>query len=86
MAFLETNGAINGAINEAIINELIKVVQTIHNQRGINRIELIDKIGKGKTTLDRYLKILKEGDLIEYRGSKKTGGYHLTEKAKEKLK
>ena len=80
------NGAINGAINKTIINELIKIIQTIHNQKGINRRELIDTIGKGKTTLERYLKVLKEYDLIEYRGSKKTGGYYLTEKANEKLK
>jgi len=53
---------------------------------GINRVELIDKMGKGKTTLERYLKVLKENDLIEYKGSKKTGGYYLTEKAKDKLK
>jgi len=80
------NDDVNGALNKAIISELKKIIKMIHNQKGINRIELIDKIGKGKTTLERYLKVLKEWDLIEYRGSKKTGGYYLTEKAKNKLK
>ena len=80
------NDGINGALNKTIINELVKVITIIHNQKGINRINLIDKIGKGKTTLERYLRILKEYDLIEYRGAKKTGGYHLTEKAINKLK
>ena len=80
------NEGINGALNQTIINELVKVLKVIHIQKGVNRIELIDKIGKGKTTIERYLKVLKRIELIEYRGSKKTGGYYLTEKANDKLK
>jgi len=79
------NDGINGVLNKALINELVKVLKVIHNQIGINRIELIEKIGKGKTTLERYLKILKDSNLIDYKGSKKTGGYYLTDKAKEKF-
>jgi len=80
------NDGINGALNKAIIFELVRVIKTIYNHKGANRITIIDKIGKGNTTLERYLKILKNYDLIEYQGSKKTGGYHLTEKAQNKLK
>ena len=80
------NGVINGALSEAIINELVNVLRIIHNQKGINRIELIERIGKAKTTIERYLKILKENNLIEYRGAKKTGGYFLSELALDKLK
>ena len=79
------NGAINGAIKTGFIYELVQIIKAIHSQNGINRIELIEKTGKGKSTLERYLKILKETDLIEYKGSKKTGGYFLTEKTKVKL-
>ena len=90
MLFDNTNEAIseaiNGAINKTIIIELIKVIKAINNQKGINRIELMSITGKGKTTLERYLRILKENKLIEYRGARKTGGYHLTEKAINKLK
>lgn len=82
----DSSGVINGAINDAIINELANVLRLIHIQKGINRIELIEKIGKGKTTLERYLKVLKENNLIEYRGAKKTGGYFLSEYALNKLK
>ena len=80
------NGVINGALSEAIINELVNVLRIIHNQKGINRIELIERIGKAKTTIERYLKILKENNLIEYRGAKKTGGYFLSKYALDKLK
>lgn len=80
------NGVINGALSDATINELVNVLRIIHNQKGINRIELIERIGKAKTTIERYLKILKENNLIEYRGAKKTGGYFLSEYALDKLK
>ena len=80
------NGVINGALSEAIINELVNVLRIIHSQKGINRIELIERIGKAKTTIERYLKILKENNLIEYKGAKKTGGYFLSEYALDKLK
>jgi ATP-dependent DNA helicase RecG len=80
------NGVINGALSEAIINELVNVLRIIHDQKGINRIELIERLGKAKTTMERYLKILKENNLIEFRGAKKTGGYFLSELALDKLK
>jgi ATP-dependent DNA helicase RecG len=86
MLFVGNDGAINGALSEAIINELVNVLRIIHNQKGINRIVLIERIGKAKTTMERYLKILKENSLIEYRGAKKTGGYFLSELALDKLK
>ena len=67
------NGVINGALSEAIINELVNVLRIIHSQKGINRIELIERIGKAKTTIERYLKILKENNLIEYGAQRKPG-------------
>jgi hypothetical protein len=49
------NGVINGALNVAVSNELVNVLRITHNQKGINRIELIDQVGKEKTTIERYL-------------------------------
>jgi DNA-binding IclR family transcriptional regulator len=46
---------------------------------------LIDKLGKSRATVTRYLQILRDLNLIEFIGADKTGSYHLTEKAKEKL-
>jgi hypothetical protein len=37
-------------------------------------------------TVKHYIRILRKKDIIEYRDSKKTGGYHLTEIARDKLK
>ncbi|MDR1202849.1 MAG: transcriptional regulator, partial [Tannerellaceae bacterium] len=61
------------------------IIGLILNRPGINRSELVENSGKGFATVKRYLKILKDNNLIEYKGSKKTGGYYLTDEAKEKL-
>lgn len=76
----------NEAINEATKSALGGIVEVILNQPGINRLELIKKSGKSKTSIERYLRILKENNFVNYQGSKKTGGYHLTDEAKQKLK
>jgi ATP-dependent DNA helicase RecG len=78
--FIDSDGALNGALNGALKNELNKVVEIISNYPGIRQMELIKQIEKGKTSVQRYLKILKDNGIIEYNGAKKTGGYYLTKK------
>jgi ATP-dependent DNA helicase RecG len=41
----------------------------------IKRDTLERLMGKSNATIERYLKILKKKELIEYVGSKRTGGY-----------
>jgi ATP-dependent DNA helicase RecG len=80
---------LNGPINSPLsgpINELAKLFEIISSKEGINRIELIAQTEKGRTTINRYLTVLKDCSLIEYIGARKTGGYYLTDKAKDKLK
>jgi len=81
----ELNGPINSPLNGPI-NELAKLFEIIYSKEGINRIEIIAKTEKGRTTITRYLTVLKDCGLIDYVGSRKTGGYYLTEKAQNKLK
>jgi ATP-dependent DNA helicase RecG len=79
------NGTINGTINDGIKN-IYAVFEMVNEKPGINMIELISKTGKGKTTVHRYVSILKDNEIIEYKGARKTGGYYLTNNAIEKLK
>lgn len=72
------NGTINGTINEreaALIAEIAK-------QPGIKKNELAEKMDLSMRTISRILQNLSSDalGLIEYSGSKKTGGYVLTEK------
>ncbi len=74
----------NGTINEreaALIAEIAK-------QPGIKKNELAGKMDLSVRTISRILQNLSSDalGLIEYSGSKKTGGYVLTEKGQEYLK
>jgi ATP-dependent DNA helicase RecG len=56
----------------------------ICNNEGINANSIVDKLGsKSKPTVERYLKVARKLEIIEYKGASKTGGYYLTKKAKE---
>ena len=50
-----------------------------------NRIDLTGITQKGQATTDRYIKILKDAGIIEFKGSRKTGGYYLTQPVKDRL-
>ena len=62
------NDPVGEAINDAI-NDAIK------SRPGVKKVELVKIIGKSKPTIERAIALLKQQGRIEYRGSKKTGGY-----------
>jgi len=72
-------------LNDSTENHLVKIVLLLFKNEGINRNDLISELGIGRTSLFQCLQILRDTDIIEYIGSKKTGGYFLTQKAKERL-
>ena len=76
---IETSGGtINGTINERALS----ILNSIATNPGIKKDELSDKHNLPTRTLSRSLQMLMSEPLglIEYQGSKKTGGYVLTEK------
>lgn len=63
-------------INEGI-NELESLILTfLEKKPGAKGYEIAEYIQKGAATTERYLKSLKDKELIEYKGSRKTGGYY----------
>ena len=74
VVFSKKNSSIvieNEGINEGI-NSLYKYIQKFPNKRVIQIEKDLDIPSK---TLERWIKELKQNDKIEYKGSKKTGGY-----------
>lgn len=67
------NDTLNGTLNgtEQLVFECIKATP------GITANALIQQTSKSVRTIRRIVKQLIEKSLIEYRGSKKTGGYYL---------
>ena len=53
------------------------ILEIIKNNPGIQKPSIAAHIGKSKATAKRNLKQLVERNLIEYKGSDKTGGYYL---------
>ena len=71
--------------NDEIKESLFIIIKFLYYTPNQNRIDLTKITQKGQASTDRYIKILKDANIIEFRGSKKTGGYYLTQKTKDRL-
>lgn len=81
-----SDGVIDG-ISDGVIKEIIAIINLLENKEGINTDDIVEKIGgKSKPTIERYLKIARDLNIIEFRGASKTGGYYLTEKMMRELR
>ena len=72
MSFIVKN--IEG-VNEGVKLELISILNALNNQPMLKVPDIASKIDKGISTVERYMKILKENNLVEFAGAPKTGGY-----------
>ena len=64
-------------VNEGVKNELISIMNILKIKPLQKANEIAVQLNKGVSTVERYLKILKDNDLIEFDGAPKTGGYRL---------
>ena len=72
------NGGVNGGLDGGLNGGLNLLVETIRQNPGIQARELSDALeGRPIKTIERQIKTLADAGLIERRGSKKTGGYHV---------
>ncbi|GHT63179.1 hypothetical protein FACS189451_09380 [Bacteroidia bacterium] len=76
---------ITNIIREGLNEGLNDVVNILLNVSGLNAIEMSSRMNKSLAQVERYLRLLRKKGIVEYRGARKTGGYHLTDKAKDKL-
>ena len=56
---------------------LITLLDAIQSHLGTRTSALQELINVPEKTLERHIKILRDAGLIEYKGSKKTGGYYI---------
>jgi ATP-dependent DNA helicase RecG len=64
-------------VNEGVKEELSLLYHQIAKHPGKKANELNEQINKSIATTERYIKLLKEHGLIEFKGAPKTGGYFL---------
>lgn len=62
-------------IGEGVNDSPNRLITLINTTPGMNAKQLAIAIGKGHSTDERYLKLLRENMLIEFRGAPKDGGY-----------
>ena len=72
-------------IKDKINERLFTIIKYLYLNPHQNRKNLINLTRKEQATTDRYIKILKDVHIIEYKGSKKTGGYYLTREAIDRI-
>jgi len=63
------------------MEKLHSLLEVIIRKQGLTGKAYSMQCDIAKSTADRYLKDLKKAGILEYKGSKKTGGYYLTYKA-----
>ncbi|KOH45966.1 ATP-binding protein [Sunxiuqinia dokdonensis] len=77
---------IREGVNEGVNENVYDIISILTNVAGLNAVEIASRTKRGLSTIERYLRLLRKKEIIEFRGAPKTGGYHLTEKAKKLLK
>lgn len=73
----ELNGGLNDGLNDGLNNRQRKTLDMIKKKPGIKVKTLSEELNIPIDTLDRYIKIFVKKNLVEHRGSKKTGGYYI---------
>ena len=80
------SAGVTAGVSEGIRLELINTVLAILETPMIKSKDIAKKIEKSIQTVERYIKRLKKINIIEYKGSKKIGGYIITNKFEERIK
>ena len=71
-------GGVSGGVSGGVNPESVHLLQLIQSQPGLKTTELVNQTGKPQRTVERWLKQLKDSQLVEFRGAPKTGGYYPT--------
>ncbi|MDR2906525.1 MAG: hypothetical protein LBU91_00850, partial [Bacteroidales bacterium] len=67
----------SGGINKKTIADLESILHFINENPFVKSSQIEEFSNKSATTIERYIKILKDNNLIEHIGARKTGGYHI---------
>ena len=73
----QINGQLNGQINGQLNDSQKETFEFIKAHEGYNTTKIADDLGKPFRTIVKHINVLLELNMIERRGSKKTGGYYV---------
>lgn len=75
--------AVSDAVSDALIDAINAIIKL---NDGASIKDIMDATGKSNATVKRYLQVLREIKLIEFKGAAKTGRYCLTNQAERKIR
>ena len=67
-------------VTDSVKIELTNVLSLFKNEEGLKLKDIALNIGRSTKSVERYLKILKDLSLIEFRGSPRNGNYYIIKK------
>ena len=73
----DVNGGLNGQLNGQLNDSQKETFEFIKAHEGYNTTKIADDLGKPFRTIVKHINVLLELNMIERRGSKKTGGYYV---------
>ena len=73
---ISRNETLNETLRETLNSAIFSTYELIKGTPGIQRKDLVARSGRVAATISRHIAVLMEKDLIERRGSKRTGGYY----------
>lgn len=79
-----TEGTTEG-ITKDVKEKLSKVLLALYKNEGLRTSEMEKVLQIPVKSLERYVKQLKDANLIEFKGANRTGGYYLTEQTKKEI-
>ena len=77
---------IREGVSEGVSEGISEIIIILLKTEGLNAIEIAERTGKSLSTIERYLRVLRKKEIIEFRGAPKTGGYFFTPKVTDILK
>ena len=77
---------ISKGITDDVRNSLVEIVNLIIKEETLRASEIANKLVKPYKTIERHIKALREIGAIEFMGSKRAGGYVVTESLRNKVK
>lgn len=78
-------GVIEGVTGE-VKDKLKIILLELYKAEGLRTTEIGRRLDLPVKSVERYIKQLREADLVEFKGAAKTGGYQLTKKAIKMIK
>lgn len=72
---LKVDGTLNGGLNGTLNGTLNLLFEFINENPGVQASFISEKLERPLDTIKKQIKKLVDNDLVERRGSKKTGGY-----------